>query len=468
MAFWARLAGGWIVAARMRAVLVKPAPPDWQSTLRRLGARIGVSHPVRLLVSALVEAPAVIGWLRPVVLVPVGALAGLPAEQLEALLIHELAHIRRHDYLVNILQSAAEALLFYHPAVWWISGHIRAERELCCDEVAVSVSGDALTYVRALAGLELSRPVHLRAAMAANGGSLADRISHLLGQTRPVSRTLSGPGILASAILLVFTVCTIFGQPPAAPRFDVASIKPHKNVSNVVHRTVDVTPGGRLVAQDATLQQLVRAAYGVRLFQISGGPAWATSDGYDIEAKAEANTSREQAWLMLRTLLEDRFKLKLRRDTKDMPVIELTVAKGGAKLPPVKAGSCDEAGTAQPGGTGRPPCGNAWIIGDRSGARIEGFSVVMGAFSNALANALGSIVIDKTGLTERFDLRLEFDTAGMGGGAGKPNAGVQPPSDSAGPSIYAAIQQQLGLKLESGRGPVEILIIEHAEKPAEN
>lgn len=102
-AFWVRLAGGWVVAARMRSMLVRRAPPEWQETLRTLGLRIGLSRPVRLLVSALVQVPTVVGWLRPVVLVPVGALGGLPAEHLEALLLHELAHIRRHDYLVNIL-----------------------------------------------------------------------------------------------------------------------------------------------------------------------------------------------------------------------------------------------------------------------------------------------------------------------------------------------------------------------------
>ena len=137
--FWVRLAGGWVVAARMRSMLVRRAPPEWQETLGKLGAQIGLSRPVRLLVSALVQVPTVVGWLRPVVLVPVGALGGLPAEHVEALLLHELAHIRRHDYLVNMLQSVAEALLFYHPAVWWVSGHIRAGRELCCDDVAVSV-----------------------------------------------------------------------------------------------------------------------------------------------------------------------------------------------------------------------------------------------------------------------------------------------------------------------------------------
>jgi beta-lactamase regulating signal transducer with metallopeptidase domain len=142
----------------------------------------------------------VVGWLRPVVLAPVGALAGLPAEQMEALLLHELAHIRRYDYLVNMLQSAVEALLFYHPAVWWVSGHMRAERELCCDDAAVSASGDALVYARALAELASFCPP---VVMAANGGSLAHRIGRLLGQPRSAPRTLSGTGIVAAAVLPV-------------------------------------------------------------------------------------------------------------------------------------------------------------------------------------------------------------------------------------------------------------------------
>jgi beta-lactamase regulating signal transducer with metallopeptidase domain len=172
---WARLMGGWVVASRMRSMLVRPAPREWQQALEKLAVRIQLFRPVRLLVSSLVQVPTVVGWLRPVVLVPIGALTGLPTEHLEALLVHELAHIRRHDYLVNILQSVAEALLFYHPAVWWVSTHIRAERELCCDDLAVSVSGDVLTYAQALAGLESFRPAHLDAAIAANGGLLSDR-----------------------------------------------------------------------------------------------------------------------------------------------------------------------------------------------------------------------------------------------------------------------------------------------------
>jgi len=111
-AFSVRLMGGWWIAARMRSQRVRSAPPEWQSTLDRLGARIGLSRPVRLLVSALVQVPTVVGWLRPVVLVPVAALAGLPPEHVEALLAHELAHVRRHDYLVNILAGYRRGAAF--------------------------------------------------------------------------------------------------------------------------------------------------------------------------------------------------------------------------------------------------------------------------------------------------------------------------------------------------------------------
>jgi len=204
--FWVRLVGGWMVAARMRSMLVRPAPAEWQQTISRLGGRIGLSRPVRLLRSALVQVPTVVGWLRPVVLMPVGALSGLPTEQVEALLLHELAHIRRHDYLVNILQSVAEALLFYHPAVWWVSGHIRAERELCCDDVAVAASGDVLIYAQALVELESHRPAHLHAAVTANGGSLA-LSAHcfplsLLMKELP-SLTPASPSIVFGAVTLV-------------------------------------------------------------------------------------------------------------------------------------------------------------------------------------------------------------------------------------------------------------------------
>ena len=125
-----RLAGGSFVAARLRSNANRPAPHHLQDALDRIAVQLGVSYPVRLLVSSLVEVPAVVGWFRPVVLMPVGALTGLAPEHIEALLAHELAHIRRHDYLVNVLQSVVEAVLFYHPR----SGgcQIRSVRNASC------------------------------------------------------------------------------------------------------------------------------------------------------------------------------------------------------------------------------------------------------------------------------------------------------------------------------------------------
>jgi beta-lactamase regulating signal transducer with metallopeptidase domain len=175
-----RSIGGWVVVQRIKRARSRPVDRDWQDRFVRLLNRFGMTRAVSLRQSALAEVPAVIGWLRPVVLLPASALTGLAPQQLEALLAHELAHIRRHDYLVNLLQTAVETLLFYHPAVWWVGRRIRAERENCCDDLAVEVCGDALVYARALAQLEQLRCRTPQLAMASNRGSLLDRIQRLL------------------------------------------------------------------------------------------------------------------------------------------------------------------------------------------------------------------------------------------------------------------------------------------------
>jgi GWxTD domain-containing protein len=178
--FHLRTMASWMAARRLRRRGVCVAPGAWQERLNRLSGSLRVSRPVVLLESCLAEAPAVIGYLRPVILVPVGVLAGMPAGQMEAILLHELAHIRRHDYLVNLLQTVVEGFLFYHPAVWWISGTIRAERENCCDDLAVAARGDVHEYATALATLEHNRWAASDAVLAATGGNLMKRIRRLL------------------------------------------------------------------------------------------------------------------------------------------------------------------------------------------------------------------------------------------------------------------------------------------------
>jgi TonB family protein len=165
-----------------------------------LADRMGLRQPVRVLTAALPDGPSVVGWLRPVLLLPPATLLGLTPDQLEAVLAHELAHIRRYDHVVNALQTLVETLLFYHPAVWWISARIREERELCCDDLAVRVCGDPLCFARALTRLERLRVPAASGALAGNGGSLTFRVQRLVGATRQECAPSKLSGILAFAL----------------------------------------------------------------------------------------------------------------------------------------------------------------------------------------------------------------------------------------------------------------------------
>jgi beta-lactamase regulating signal transducer with metallopeptidase domain len=169
---------GWVAVQRLRKRFVQPVSEHLEHMVAHLRQTLGISRAVRLMRSALIDSPVTIGWIKPVILLPASVLTGLSPRQLEAILAHELAHIRRHDYLVNLLQAVVETLLFYHPAVWWISRRIRIERENCCDDVAVAICGDAVTYVRALAEMEQLRTT-TGFAMAAKSGSLLDRVRRL-------------------------------------------------------------------------------------------------------------------------------------------------------------------------------------------------------------------------------------------------------------------------------------------------
>ena len=204
-----RLLGGLLYVQRLRRYRVQPLAAVWQVRLAGLAARAGLRRPVALLESALVRVPLVVGHVRPVILLPLGAVAGLPPAYLEAILAHELAHVLRRDYLVNLLQTVAEAVFFYHPAVWFVAGCVRSERENCCDDTAtVLVDGDPLRLACALTALaEWSQSAVVtapapRLALAALGrrGALLGRVRRLV-QRRPAAPTLA-EGLLAGALVL--------------------------------------------------------------------------------------------------------------------------------------------------------------------------------------------------------------------------------------------------------------------------
>jgi uncharacterized protein involved in exopolysaccharide biosynthesis len=191
----------------------------WLETLNDLRCCLGVSRPVRLLKSALVEVPTVIGWFRPVILLPTATLSGLTPEQLEAILAHELAHLRRLDYVVNAFQCLVEALMFYHPVAWWISRCIREERENCCDDLVVQVCGNRVAYARALAALEAFRGGLPEWAFAATGGSLLNRIRRMLGQSDEhvpaLVRKVSGLALAGVGVVLIILGARLLLVPTA-------------------------------------------------------------------------------------------------------------------------------------------------------------------------------------------------------------------------------------------------------------
>jgi len=207
---------GWYLVQSLKRLDTLAVPAGLLLRCHDLQRRLAVAWPVRFLLSRRIDVPMVIGWLRPVVLIPVSAVTGLAPQQLDALILHELAHIRRLDTVTNLLLVAVETVLFYHPAVWWVSRQVRIEREHCCDDFAVSACGDAAVYVEAMTALEGWKGTS-RLALAANGGKLKHRVARLLDARGEVPRfSLSAATGLALLTLVAASVAVAQTQAPKA------------------------------------------------------------------------------------------------------------------------------------------------------------------------------------------------------------------------------------------------------------
>jgi bla regulator protein BlaR1 len=245
------------------------------------------------------------------------------------------------------------------------------------------------------------------------------------------------------------SACMLLSASAGAQSFEVASIKPSPPASPDRLISGFQTPGGgRFNAISASLRMLIIFAYNVKDFQVSGGPGWANSESYDIVAKADGNAARPQLRLMLQALLKDRFKLVLRHETKDAPVYELVVAKGGSKI--------------QEDTTSRQR------IAMTGPGKVIAQKAPLALFAEFLGTLAGRPIVDKTGLPGTYGFKLEWTPdVGEAGLPGPARPDVAPP-DSNGPSLFTALQEQLGLRLQSAKGSVESLVIEGAEKPTEN
>jgi uncharacterized protein (TIGR03435 family) len=272
---------------------------------------------------------------------------------------------------------------------------------------------------------------------------------------------------------------TTIGQ---VPTFDVASVKPNK--SGPGERRADFQPGGRFISRNMPLRNLIAFAYGtplpLRPFQVVAGPSWVDTDGFDIEAKPSSDLSETRGRsgysvtgeLMLRSLLADRFKLQAHDEVRELPVYALVMARRDGKLgPQLRRSTGDDCVTAAPGGgsstplgvDASQPCGSVFFTPpQRMSVRSAPIEIIVRFLQNAVADR---VVLDRTGLTGSFSMDLEYARE-------QPSLprspGVPAPIEQNGPSIFTAIQEQLGLKLESTRGPVTVIVIDHVERPTED
>ncbi len=203
---------GWYMVQSLKRLDTLAVPADLLQRCHDLQRRLAVAWPVRFLLSRRIDVPMVVGWLKPVVLIPVSAVTGLAPAQLDALILHELAHIRRLDTITNLLLVAVETVLFYHPAVWWVGRQVRTEREHCCDDFAVSACGDAAVYVEAMTALETWKGAS-RLALAANGGKLKHRVARLL-DARVESPRFSLSAATGLALLTLVAASVAVAQTP--------------------------------------------------------------------------------------------------------------------------------------------------------------------------------------------------------------------------------------------------------------
>jgi len=432
--------------------------------LRRIERRVGMRHPISLLYSAGSLEPGIVGIFHPALLWPATMTDHLSDAQLDAIIAHEVCHVRRRDNLLAMLHMFVEAVFWFHPLIWWLGTRLIDEREKACDEEVLRMGSEPKVYADSI--LKACR-YYLEApqmSMAGVTGSdlkqrieriMTPRIGRPLDFGRKLLLCIAGSGAIAGPLLFgVAQAPAVRAQSPtsAPPAFEVASIKPNKSGDG---RTMfNIAEGGRVVCTNIGPKMLILMAYDLKPNQLVNAPNWIDTERYDITAKAEGPADPDQLKLMMRTLLADRFKLAIHRETKEMAIYELVAAKGGTKL---KA-------SAETSGKNR----GMFRMG-RGMMQLDG--ATMAQMADNLSRVVGRNVYDKTGLSGAYDVKLEWtpDESEAAMFKGPPDGREGPATaPESGPSLTAALEEQLGLKLQPAKGPVEVVVIDHIEKASEN
>jgi bla regulator protein blaR1 len=458
----AKWSANWRRVASVRRNAVRVEDGREVAILRGLEREMTARKPRRpmpLLLSTDSMEPGVLGVLHPVLIWPKELSAQLDDKHIEAILAHELMHVRRHDNLTAALHMLVQAMSWFHPAVWWMGRQMIAERELACDEAVVALGNRRGIYAESLlktvrfcvesplacaagiTGADLKRRVH---------AIMRGRLVRLGWGSKAALTVLAAAAITVPVAFGMIRMIPLYGQIADAagplPAFEVASIKP----SDAERRGKGFTTNGRHFSTlNTTASDLLQYAYEVQARQIVDAPAWLDADQFNITAVAgEGEPGIPNAWnLMMRKLLADRFGLAFHHDTRELPVYELRIGKNGPKLAKSSAGD------------GHTELYFSRTSKSSAGMTVHARNATMAGLAKLLQSNLQRPVVDRTGLAGSFDFTMDFTDTVKAGDAASPSG------EADAPSIFTAIQEQIGLKLEPAKGPADVIVIDHIERP---
>ena len=395
---------------------------------------------------------------------------------MEAILAHEVMHVRRRDNLAAAMHMVVQALFWFHPLVWWIGARLVDERERACDADVIRLGSDPRVYAESILTMcQFYVDSPLVCVAGVTGSDLKKRIEQIM-QNEAV-RSLN---TWRKALLLALTVAASLGpiavgvlnaprvhaQPPSTdalgPAFTSISVKANTTDDSRSYPWT-IGPDGRFAVRNVHLRNVIVAAYRLQGGRLWEGPGWLDADRFDIEAKADGNPSNPQILSMVRRLLADRFNLRVHTETRELPIYALVLARNDASLgSQLRPSVCTDKATAPPAGPytpAQPPPLMCGMVQTRPGSLAARWVTMEELADHGLSLNMGRVVRDRTGLTGHFDLDASWtpDTRPPG-----------PQAYGVGPATFTALDEQLGLRLAPDTGPVEGLVIDRAGKPVQD
>jgi bla regulator protein blaR1 len=502
----------WYLKWRRVSALVRRAIPINEGReldiLRRQENAMGMPSGIKLFLSPDSLEPGIFGIARPVLVWPQGISERFTDAHLEAILAHELWHVRRRDNLAAAIHMVAEAIFWFHPLVWWLGARLVAERERACDEAVLATGRDRRVYAESILKIcEFCVESPLTCISGVTGADLKKRMVKIMSENVSRKLTFSRKLLLGAAGFLAVSTPILYGllnstQSRAASgspsrietaegkqAFETVSVSQNTTASETSNMNVPLGPGdiyppngGVFSATNVPLISYIYFAYDLSGAQfqllLPHLPNWVIRDRFDIHARTNGNPTKNQIRLMMQTLLADRFKLKAHYETRQLPVLALVLDRPGKTGPQLLAhpsdASCQDASSGSTPASTLPsglPTDCGGIVGLPSNAsgrlRVGARNVPMGLLAATLPQIgnLDRAVVDKTGLDGSFDFTFEWTPQ---------HTGLAPTLEhlperlsEPGSTFVEDLKEQLGLKLEPQNGPVEVFFLDNAEKPAE-